>query len=44
MRKQYSATYKAEIVKDLLKEEKTLGQTAHSTDNKIGWIKHRALL
>jgi transposase-like protein len=31
MRKQYSATYKAEIVKDLLKEEKTLGQVASET-------------
>ncbi|MCO5209316.1 MAG: hypothetical protein M9936_06460 [Caldilinea sp.] len=28
MRKQYSATYKAEIVKELLKEEKTLNQLA----------------
>ena len=28
MRKQYSATYKAEIVKKLLKEEKTLNQLA----------------
>jgi putative transposase len=31
MRKQYSATYKAEIVKELLKEEKTLGQVASET-------------
>jgi transposase-like protein len=28
MRKQYSATYKAEIVKELLKEEKTVSQLA----------------
>jgi putative transposase len=31
MRKQYSATYKAEIVKELLKEEKTLNQVAAET-------------
>ena len=31
MRKQYSATYKAEIVKELLKEEKTLNQLAAET-------------
>jgi hypothetical protein len=31
MRKQYSATYKAEIVKELLKEEKTLNQLAAAT-------------
>ena len=31
MRKQYSATYKAEIVKELLKEEKTLNQMASET-------------
>ena len=31
MRKQYSATYKAEIVKELLKEEKTLSQVAAET-------------
>lgn len=31
MRKQYSATYKAEIVKEILKEEKTLSQLASET-------------
>lgn len=31
MRKQYSATYKAEIVKELLKEEKPLSQLAAET-------------
>ena len=31
MRKQYSAAYKAEIVKELLKEEKTLSQLAAET-------------
>jgi putative transposase len=31
MRKQYSATYKAEVVKELLKEEKTLNQVASET-------------
>lgn len=31
MRKQYSATYKAEIVKELLKEEKPLSQVAAET-------------
>lgn len=31
MRKQYSATYKAEIVKELLREEKTLNQVAAET-------------
>lgn len=31
MRKQYSATYKSEIVKELLKEEKTLNQLASET-------------
>jgi putative transposase len=31
MRKQYSATYKAEIVKEILKEEKTLNQLASET-------------
>jgi putative transposase len=31
MRKQYSATYKAEIVKELLKEEKALNQVAAET-------------
>ena len=31
MRKQYSATYKSEIVKELLKEEKTLNQVASET-------------
>ncbi len=31
MRKQYSATYKAELVKELLKEEKTVSQLASET-------------
>ena len=31
MRKQYSATYKAEIVQELLKEEKTVSQLASET-------------
>ena len=31
MRKHYSVTYKAEIAKELLKEEKTLGQLASET-------------
>lgn len=31
MRKQYSAIYKSEIVKELLKEEKTLNQLASET-------------
>jgi transposase len=31
MRKQYSATYKAEIAKELLKEEKALSQVAAET-------------
>ncbi len=31
MRKQYSATYKAEIVKEILREEKTLNQLASET-------------
>jgi transposase len=31
MRKQYSATYKADIVQELLKEEKTVSQLASET-------------
>ncbi len=31
MRKQYTATYKSEIVKELLKEEKTVNQLASET-------------
>lgn len=31
MRKHYSATYKAELVKELLKEEKTVSQLASET-------------